>query len=146
MVNLYERPDDDHYRRRVMEKTYEILKRLGKEKRFYLSGKTITDTTMSDLMEKDVSFLLPFSYVLIALCIYYFYRNLILTFLGVINISFCLGCVMGFMGMADINLNSVTSIVLPLIMALALCDTMHIFSHMTPDVLLNCPNEKKSTE
>lgn len=143
-VNLYERPDDDHYRMRVIQKTHEILKKYGGATRFYLAGKTVTDTTMSEYMEKDVSFLLPLSYILIAFCIFYFYRNVILTVLGIVNISFCLGCVTGFMGATDITQNSVTSIVLPLIMALALCDTMHIYSHMTPDILSNFPDRRSA--
>jgi len=142
VVSAYNRPDDDYYRHRLMKQTQKILEKYNHQvEHFYLAGKTVTDTVMSNYMEKDVSLLLPLSYLLIALCLYYFYRNLLLVILGVVNISFCLGSVMGFMGIAGITQNSVTSIVLPLIMALSLCDTVHLFSHMTGQVLVEEPNK-----
>ena len=46
------------------------------------------------------------------------------------------------MGFTGITQNSITSTVLPLIMALALCDTVHLYSHMTPKVLLRQNNDR----
>lgn len=136
VVSAYHRPEDDRYRHRLMAQVYAVLEKYkDRAGKFYLSGKTVTDTTMSEYMEGDVSLLLPVSYILITLCLFYFYRNFFLTILGIVNISFCLGSVMGFMGLTGITQNSVTSIVLPLVMALALCDTVHLFSHMTEDEL-----------
>jgi len=138
-VEAYEKPDDYGYRFRLLDKTQEVLDKYESQSiKFHLAGKTITDTTMSRYMEKDMSLLIPLSYLLITLSIYYFFRNIYLTILGIVNISFCLGSTMGFMGFFSITQNSVTSIVLPLIMALSLCDTVHIFSRLTSDELFYC--------
>src|SRR6056297_310620 len=136
LVELYEKPDDHLYRHRIMAKVHDILSPYkSADLEFHLAGKTVTDTTMSDFMEKDVSFFIPLSYLLMSLCLYYFFRSIKLTVLGILNISCALGSTMGFMGFMDITQNSVTSIVLPLIMALALCDTVHLFSNMTRSTL-----------
>ncbi|MDY0360346.1 MAG: MMPL family transporter [Desulforegulaceae bacterium] len=141
LIEAFDKPDDYDYRFRLIEKTKQVLNKYQNIK-FYLAGKTVTDTSMTQYMEKDLNLLIPLSYLFIALCVFYFFRSIILTIVSVINISFCLGSTMGFMGLLDITQNSVTSIVMPLIMALALCDTVHIYSFMTLDELKKNGNDK----
>jgi len=51
---------------------------------------------------------------------------------------------MGLFGLTGITLNNATTIVPPLIMALALCDTVHIFSHMEKSVLSEFSDRRKA--
>ncbi|MDD4275082.1 MAG: hypothetical protein PHG14_15310 [Desulfobacter postgatei] len=70
------------------------------------------------------------SYMLIILAIWFFFKNVRLALLALINITLCVGATRGLMGLTGIAVNNVTIIVIPLVMALALSDTVHIFSHI----------------
>jgi predicted RND superfamily exporter protein len=95
-------------------------------------------------MEKDIAVFIPITYLLIALAVYFFFRNIRLTILAVANISMCMGSTMGLFAITGITLNNVTTIVPPLVMALALCDTVHIFSHMEKSVLSQFPDKREA--
>ncbi|MBT8340301.1 MAG: MMPL family transporter, partial [Desulfatitalea sp.] len=51
---------------------------------------------------------------------------------------------MGMFSLTGISINGVTTIVQPLVMALALCDTVHIFSHMNKGLLDPFPDRRQA--
>ena len=108
---------------------------------FYLGGWTTTNFSLSQYLKADMVVFIPATYLLIALTTWLFFRNATLTLLAVVNISVCLGATRGLMGMTGIALNNVTSIVIPLVMALSLCDTVHIFAHMDGRLLERSPGQ-----
>ncbi|NOX34086.1 MAG: MMPL family transporter, partial [Deltaproteobacteria bacterium] len=67
-----------------------------------------------------------------------------LTLIAVLNISICMGSTMGLFPIFNITLNNVTTIVPPVVMALALCDTVHIFSHLNKDLLVKFGTKQKA--
>ena len=107
---------------------------------FHIAGDTITNFTLSQYMNADMAVFVPITYCLITFAIWYFFRNIPLTIVALLNISVCVGATRGFMGLTGLTLNNVTSIVIPLVMALSLCDTVHIFSHMNKRVLDEMPD------
>jgi predicted RND superfamily exporter protein len=144
-VRPYDRPDDEQYTKRLLDKTHEILDRYGNEiDKFYLAGRTTTSATLSHYMKIDVAKFIPITYLLIILAIWAVFRNARLTVLALGNISLCVGSTMGLLGLTGITLNNVTSIIPPLVMALALCDTVHIFSHMDKAVLSKYADKRKA--
>lgn len=145
MISTYDRPDDEDYRKRLIAKCQEVLDNYREEVgRFYLAGWTTTNLSLSQYMKKDIATFIPITYLLITLAVLLFFRNVRLTLLAVANISVCMGSTMGLLGMTGITLNNVTTIVPPLVMALALCDTVHIFSHMKKRVLNEFPDKRKA--
>lgn len=145
VVLTYDRPEDDDYRTRLISKVNDILQpyRAAGEK-FSLAGWTTTNLSLAQYMKKDVATFIPITYVMITLMIFLFFKSLRLTVLALANISICMGSTMGLLGMTGITLNNVTTIVPPLIMALALSDTVHIFSHMEKRVLEEFPDPRKA--
>jgi hypothetical protein len=95
-------------------------------------------------MERDMKVFIPVTYILIALTVWCVFRSLILTLLALTNISICLASTMGIFGMFGVMMNPVTSIIPPLIMALALSETIHIFSHMDLRVLDAFPDRRQA--
>ena len=145
VVQPYYRPDDENYRDRLIAKTKRVIERYSQQiDRYYLAGWTITHLTIAQYMKRDVQVFVPITYILITLIIQLFYRNIRLTFLALANISMCMLSTMGLFGLAGITLNNVTTIVPSLVMALALCDTVHIFSHMGKKVLQKFPDRRKA--
>jgi len=131
VVEAADRPDDWDYRKRLIQKTRQVLADYEKTAgQFYLAGWTYTNLSLSQYLKKDMMVFVPVTYLFITLTVWVFFRSAALTLMAVINISACLAATRGFMGMTGVTLNNVTIVVIPLVMALALCDTVHIFSHL----------------
>lgn len=142
IVDAFESKDDIHYKTRLIEKIETILakyKSSGID--FHLAGPTVINYTLSKYMNADMSVFVPVSYCLIAFFIWFFFRNVPLTIVALLNISLCVGATRGFMGLAGLTFNNVTSIVIPLVMALSLCDSVHIFSHMNKSIIDELPDK-----
>ncbi len=144
VVEAYDLPDDDDYRVRLMEKTAAVLdKYKAQVDAFHIAGWTYTNLSLSQFMKQDVARFIPITYLFITLAIWLVFRNVILTALAITNISVCVGSVMGLMGLTGITLNTVTSIIPSMVMALALCDTVHIFSHMDQRALSEAGGDRR---
>lgn len=128
--------DDGGFRSRLLDKTKKVLKRHeGLIGQFHLAGWTVTNFSMSQYMKSDVATFIPLTYLFIAATIWLSFRNVRLTALAIVNISVCTGSTMGLFPLLGITLNNVTTIVPPLVMALALTDTVHIFAHLDRSLL-----------
>ncbi len=129
VISVQEHPDDPGFRKKIIGRAETILEQhkdyTGK---VYMAGWTYTNLALSQYMKKDIATFIPVTYGFIALAVFLFFGNIRLTLIAVINISLCMGCTMGLFPMLGITLNNVTTIVPPVVMALALCDTVHIFS------------------
>ncbi len=136
---------DDGLRKRVLTDVKEILAPFeAAGNKFYMAGWTTTNLSLSQYLTSDVLIFVPATYLLITIFTWLFFRNIRITFLSILNISICVGATRGLMGLMGIALNNVTTIIIPLVMALALCDTVHIFSHMDRQILKRFPRRKQA--
>lgn len=145
LVVPFDKPDDEDFRKRLLAQTDAVLapyKARGVS--FHVGGWTVTNFSLGHYLNADTMVFIPATYLLITLATWLFFRNWRLVLLAVVNISLCVGATRGLMGMAGITLNNVTVIIVPLVMALALCDTVHIFSHMDRGLLKRFPDEKQA--
>ena len=145
IVKPHDRPEDNDFRKRLLSKTNDILKAYeGKGVHFYVGGWTTTNFSLSQYLNTDLMIFVPATYFLIALSTWLFFRNIRLTLLAIANISLGVCCTRGLMGMCGVTVNSITTIIIPLIMALSLSDTVHIFSHMDRRLLYRFSDEKQA--
>jgi hypothetical protein len=128
--------EDVSFRKRLLEQTKTVL-HIHKDfvDQFHLAGWTMTNFSLSQFMNSDVATFIPLTYLFIILTIWLTFRNQRLTLLALVNISICTGTTMGLFPLLGTTLNNVTAIVPPLVMALALTDTVHIFSHLEKNLL-----------
>lgn len=144
VVFAYDRPNDPQYRKTLLSKTQQVLDPYRHQgHRFYLGGWTTTNLSLSQYLERDMAIFIPIAYLAIAFTVWVVSQNLWLTLLAVVNISVCLGSTMGVFGLAGITMNPVTSIAPPLVMALALSETIHIFSHLDKRLLDQFPDKRQ---
>lgn len=128
--------EDGNFRKRLLEQTRAALHNHGGlVDQFHLAGWTMTNFSLSQFMKSDVGTFIPLTYLFITLTIWLTFRSLHLTLLALANISICTGATMGLFPLLGITLNNVTTIVPPLVMALTLTDTVHIFSHLDKNLL-----------
>jgi predicted RND superfamily exporter protein len=129
-VLVYEKTEDTEYRKRLMEKTFGLLRQYDPSgSQFHVAGGTLTNLRLSQHMKADVSVFIPMVYLIVMVTIFIIFRDLRITLLSFINVSLCLSCTMGFIAVVGSTMNNITSIVPPLIMALSLADTVHVFTH-----------------
>jgi len=145
LVEPHVDPEDKGLRKRLINDTKAILQPYEEQgMQFYMGGGTTTNLFLSQYLKEDTMVFVPMSYLLIILAIWFFFRNVRLALLALVNITLCVGATRGLMGLTGIAVNNVTVIVIPLVMALALSDTVHIFSHMDQS-LLNRFKDETST-
>lgn len=136
VVFVNENNADPGFRKKIIGSTKQILKKYSAVTgEYFLAGWTITNFALSQYMKKDIFIFIPVTYFLIILCVYFFFKNVVLTLIAFLNISLCMGSTLGLFPLLGICLNNITVIVPPVVMALALCDTMHIFSYLNKNVL-----------
>lgn len=136
VVSVYDRPDDPGYRKRVIGQCQAVLEKYRDQTgEVFMAGWTTTNFYLSQYMKKDIATFIPVTYIFITLAVFLFFRNIRLTLVAILNISICMGSTMGLFPMFGITLNNVTTIVPPIVMALALCDTVHIFSHLDKELV-----------
>lgn len=147
VISVHENPNEQDFRKKIIAQVETIL---GKYKddtgEVYMAGWTVTNLALARYMKKDIATFIPVTYGFIALAIFLFFRNIRLTLIAVINISLCMGCTMGLFPILGIALNNITTIVPPVVIALALCDTVHIFSAFDGQVFEKYPDKKTAFE
>ncbi len=136
VVETADRPEDGDYRKRLIEKTRNILSEYEKKAgTFHLAGWTVTNLSLSQYLKKDMTTFVPVTYLFITLTVWFFFRK-----------TRHLACGDQYFGVraGDPGIHgddrgcphNVTIVVIPLVMALALCDTVHIFSHLDRRMLI----------
>lgn len=136
---------DGSFRKRLLDKTQNVLKHEnGIIEVFHLAGWTVTNLTLSQYMQNDVAVFIPLTYIFITATVWIVFRNIRMMILALIHISACTAATMAFFPLIGITLNTVTTIIPPLIMALALSDAVHIFSHMERKLLDSHQNQESA--
>jgi len=145
IVYPHDRPDEEGFRATLLQSVLDILGGFQADGTvFHLAGNTVTNVGLSRYVQQDVATFIPYTYLFVALVIWLIFRNFRLTLLAVINITVCVGCTMGFMAFIGTAMHNVTSVVPSLVMALALSDTVHIFSCLDKKILLDFPDKKEA--
>ncbi len=93
---------------------------------FHIAGWLMTDTSLASYMNRDMALFMPLTYLMIAVLLWIFLRNVPAMVLSLVNISVCLVWTMAFLFFTGGAMSPLTSILPPLIMALAVSDSIHI--------------------
>ena len=143
VVSVYEKPEDPGFRKKLLKECDTVLEKYkDRTGKIFKAGWTTTNLYLSQYMKQDIVTFIPITYVFISLAVFIFFRNIYLTGVAVLNISICMGSTMGLFPIMGITLNNVTTIVPPIVMALSLCDTVHIFSHLNKELLDQFENKE----
>jgi predicted RND superfamily exporter protein len=97
---------------------------------FAIAGWPLTNYYLGKYMKEDASMFFPISLLLTMGIIWFVFRNLRLLLLAGLGIVLTLVATLGLAGLAKIPINNASIAVIPLVMALALSDLVHIFTHL----------------
>jgi predicted RND superfamily exporter protein len=145
VVFVHDPPPDEGYRRRALAAVDGVLDRHKAMGPFDRAGWTVTNVSVVEYMMKDFQTFIPFTFLLVGAVSWFVFRNPRLIALALVNVALTLGATLGLSRAAGFSLNVISSIAVPLIMSLALTDTVHVFTHLdrrllerhTPTVALN---------
>ncbi|MBK8576726.1 MAG: MMPL family transporter [Elusimicrobia bacterium] len=98
--------------------------------RIAVAGWPVTTYFMGEYMEADARLFFPISLILTLVAIWFVFRNIRLFFIAALGIVLTLMATLGLAGLANITINNASIAVVPLVMALALSDIIHIFTHL----------------
>lgn len=147
VIFVDEKPDEPGFRKRIIDRAGTILETYKKETgAVHIAGWTFTNLTLSRYLQKDITIFIPLTYAFIVLTVFLFFGNIRLAMIAAVNISMCMGCTMGLLPILGITLNTITIIAAPIVMALALCDTVHIFSSLDDTVFKQYPDKEQAFE
>ncbi|MDL1967687.1 MAG: MMPL family transporter [Deltaproteobacteria bacterium] len=131
VIRTQSHPDDETYDARLIKKVEQVLENQQKKfrpEKFHLAGWLVTDVNMSGYMNKDMAKFMPLTYLFIIGLLFFLLRNFWAVFLSMINVSICLLWTMAVLYMTGGAMSPMTAILPPLIMALTVSDSVHIFT------------------
>jgi hypothetical protein len=98
-------------------------------RRLYVGGDIVTDASIENLMEKDLSLLFPLSLILSAFILFFFYRKLMTTIVPLIPVLAAIVWVLGLKGWTGVPMTPISITLFPLIMVIGLANSIHIINH-----------------
>lgn len=98
--------------------------------RFAVAGWPVTNYYLGKYMKEDAALFFPISLLLTLGTIWFVFRNIRLLVMSGVGIMLTLMATLGLAGLAKIPINNASIAVVPLVMALALSDMVHVFTHL----------------
>lgn len=109
---------------------------------FHLAGWPVTNYYLARFMNRDLVRFAPITFFLVTITIWLVFRNIRLLLLAGVGIGATVGATVGLLAVLGISLNNASVAVIPIVIALALSDIVHVFSHLTSDVLREYPDRR----
>ncbi len=124
------RPDDSTYDERLVSKVETIFRSASppwQNYQYHIAGWLVTDVNLSRSMNRDMMTFMPLTYLLLTVLVSFALRNRWAVLLAIINVSLCLIWTLAFLNIIGGAMSPITSILPPLMMALAVSDSIHVF-------------------
>jgi predicted RND superfamily exporter protein len=110
--------------------------------RFHLAGWPVTNYFLAMYMNEDIVRFVPVTLLLVAGTIWLVFRNKRLLLLSSIGILATVGATLGLTSILGVPLNNASAAVIPIVIALALSDNVHLFTHLKAGVLELYPDRR----
>ena len=131
LVRPASRPDnpafDEQFVHRI-ENSFKELKPPWEGFKYHIAGWLATDVNLSRFMSRDLMVFMPLTYLLLIILVSLSLRNVWSIVLAMLNVSVCLVWTLAFLNLIGGAISPITSILPPLIMALAVSDSIHVFN------------------
>lgn len=131
LVRPDSRPENPAFDQQFVQSIEEIFRTLDPpwgNFEYHIAGWLATDVNLSRFMTRDLMVFMPLTFTLLIVFVSVALRNRWSILLAMINISVCLIWTLAFLNLIGGAISPITSILPPLIMALAVSDSIHIFN------------------
>ncbi|MBD3245989.1 MAG: MMPL family transporter [Candidatus Omnitrophica bacterium] len=119
--------EDDTYKKEVIEDVFEILqKEVPSSHEYYVSGLTTIEHFYARYMQEDLKRFLPLIFVFLIAVLVISFRRLGGVLIPLVTITVSLVWTMAFLYFCGFSINNVTTIIPPIILAIAVADSVHL--------------------
>lgn len=94
----------------------------------HLAGMPIVDDAMLTYSERDLALFAPLTVLVVILFTFLFYRSVSATLFPVLVVALSLGSAIGIAGLFGVQLNMITTIVIPLALAIGVANCVHLLA------------------
>ena len=123
-----ENPAFDEELLRRIEESFDTLPPPWPNFEYHIAGWLATDVNLSRYMNRDLMLFMPLTFTLLIILVSLSLRNRWSILLAMVNVSVCLIWTLAFLNLIGGAISPITSILPPLIMALAVSDSIHVFN------------------
>ena len=123
-------PDDSGYDERLVRQVETLFSQTADPwpgYGYHIAGWLVTDVNLSRSMQRDMATFMPLTYLLLIILVSIALRNRWAVLLAIINVSICLIWTLALLNLIGGAMSPITSILPPLMMALAVSDSIHLF-------------------
>ncbi|MDY6933573.1 MAG: efflux RND transporter permease subunit, partial [Spirochaetota bacterium] len=135
-------PGDE--KREVVNKIKRFTQEVAGNTKLHYAGIPFLSVELNELSKKDMRRLVPVAGVLIFFIVMIMLNNLFLTFLCFINLIIIFICSIGLFVACGQTFNLVTNILGPILLAIAIANSIHFISHYRDDYIRNGGNYKSA--
>jgi hypothetical protein len=124
-----EASDNDTYKKEVIENVQAILARhLPPGKEYHLSGTVVTGYYFARYMARDLKIFIPVMFLIIAMLLFLCFRDVKIVLLPLSTIAITVSATMAILHLLGYSINNITTIIPPILMAIAIADSIHLIS------------------
>jgi len=126
---------DEAYDARLLKKVERIFSENKGQDSFlqksgiHIAGWLVTDVNMSAHINRDNQVFMPLLYLILGSFLFFALKSVISVAIGLVNITLCLVWTMAALFLSGGAISPMTAILTPLIMALAVSDSIHVLLH-----------------
>ena len=126
LIELRPFQDNDIYKKNAIEEVKRILRQsVEPGQRYYVSGTTVMEHFLALYMQQDLKTFMPLMMGVIVLSLWGLFRRFQLILLPLSAVGLSLAITMGFLSLCGFSMNNVTTIIPPILMAIAIADSVH---------------------
>lgn len=134
------------YKVKLIKQIKELLKEeeavTGKQ--FKIAGTAILDEAVLRYSEKDQSFFMPIMVVFMLLIVFLMFRSIIMVILPILVVILSVVWTYGFLVLLGYKINIISTIIPPLLMAIAIADSIHLISGYSQEIARGNGNKMES--
>jgi len=128
LIDLEDRPGDHDYRRRVIGALRALQSEFAGRAELHLTGVGVQKNDVARFIERDQNVILPLVVLVLAVMLAVVFRHPSGVLLPLASTAISLIWTMGCYALAGLQLNTITSLLPPVIMVLAVSTSVHLYS------------------
>jgi len=128
VITLHDQRDHPTQRRRLIAEVRELMATLSKHAEFHLTGVGVQQNDVADYIQRDQKVILPLVAVVLMVMLALIFRSFSGVLLPLLATGISLVWTMGLYTLFGFELNTITSLLSPVVMVLAVSNSIHLYN------------------
>jgi predicted RND superfamily exporter protein len=128
LITLQDQRGDSSQRRRLIGEVRELMASLADRAEFHLTGVGVQQNDVANYIQRDQQVILPLVAVVLAIMLALIFRRVSGVLLPLLATGISLVWTMGLYALCGFELNTITSLLSPVVMVLAVSNSVHLYN------------------